>query len=125
MSPEPFWGSAGTTAVDRFQYGYDYAGNRTWRENVVAAANSKDYDYFYDYDGLDRLKNSQQGNLAGTWPNYTGISGTPGREERWALDQLGNWEDFEVDTTGTTVLDQQRTHNAVNEILTISTSMGR
>jgi hypothetical protein len=37
-------------------YGYDYAGNRRWRENVVAATNGKDLDEFYTYDGLHRLK---------------------------------------------------------------------
>ncbi|MCI0491911.1 MAG: hypothetical protein L0Z07_03125 [Planctomycetes bacterium] len=43
-------------AVDRIKYGYDHAGNRTWREDTVAKAQStpKYQDEFYTYDGLGR-----------------------------------------------------------------------
>ena len=44
------------------------------------------------------------------------ISGTPASEEDWGLDMTGNWSDFTQKTSGSTDLDQDRTHNDVNEI---------
>ena len=48
-------GYSGTSDVSQTQHGYDYAGNRTYREDVLAATNSKNHDEFYTYDGLQRL----------------------------------------------------------------------
>ncbi len=108
--------SSGTVDVSRVKYGYDCASNRIWREDVVAAANSEDHDEFYTYDDLNRLVTFDRGNLTGTFPAYTGIAGTPGEEQDWALDQLGNWSGFVAKTSGTTDLNQTRYHNDVNEI---------
>ncbi|MDD4891391.1 MAG: hypothetical protein PHU85_15840, partial [Phycisphaerae bacterium] len=77
-------------AVDEFRYGYDRGGNRTFRENKVARDASLGLDEWYVYDGLDRLIASTRGSLGGgTFPNYTGILGTPSNQQGWALDQLG------------------------------------
>jgi RHS repeat-associated protein len=105
----------------RVKHGYDYAGNRLWREDVVAAANSENHDEYYTYDGLHRLTSFDRGNLTGTFPNYTGISGTPSKEEDFTLDQLGNWSGYVVKAAGTTTLNQSRAHNSVNEIDTDNT----
>lgn len=108
--------TSGTTTLDRIEYGYDYAGNRKWREDFQAAANSKDFDEYYTYDSLHRLKAFDRGNLTGTAPNYMGIAGTPANEQDWTLDQLGNWTNFVQKTAGTTNINQTRAHNSVNEI---------
>jgi hypothetical protein len=45
-------------------------------------------------------------------------------EEDFDLDPTGNWSGYVQKTSGTTVLDQARTHNHVNEIdLTTTTAM--
>ena len=43
------------TDVDRFKYGYDRNGNRTYRENVVATSYGTYFDEVYQYDAIDRL----------------------------------------------------------------------
>ena len=66
------YGGMTVVNVDRIKYGYDYAGNRTWREDTVAAANSKNHDELYTYDALQRLKDTQRGKLLPLWraPRY-------------------------------------------------------
>lgn len=116
------WYDLGAAAnVARIKYGYDFVGSRTWREDAAAAAHSQNHDEFYAYDGLQRLVNFDRGDLTGTPP--TGISGTPAKEEDWTLDQLGNWPGLVRKSAGATTLNQTRTHNAVNEIQTLSTSV--
>ncbi len=111
--------SSGTVDVSRLKYGYDYAASRTWREDVVAAANGKDHDEFYTYDGLQRLMAADRGNLTGS--PYSGVTSTNLTQD-WTLDQLGNWSNLtETDGTSTT-LDQDRSHNDVNEITGIDSS---
>ena len=44
------------------------------------------------------------------------IPGTPAREEDFTLDPTGNWGGYVQKASGTTVLDQDREHNMVNEI---------
>jgi RHS repeat-associated protein len=102
----------------RVKHGYDSAGNRLWREDVVAAANSENHDEFYTYDGLDRLTSFDRGNLNGT---YTGIS-IPGIDgQRWTLDQLGNWTEFAPNGEywGSPFA---REYNAVNELTAVDAS---
>ncbi len=48
-----------STTLDQIQYGYDRMGNRIWRYNVVAHANSADFDEAYSYDGLNQLADMQ------------------------------------------------------------------
>lgn len=49
------------TDLDRFKYGYDYAGNRKWRQVTTPALVY--HDEFYKYDGLHRLTNFQRSDL--------------------------------------------------------------
>ena len=52
----------------------------------------------------------------------TGISGTPAVEEDWTLDAVGNWPNYVHKTSGTTDLNQSRTHDLANEITQIDSS---
>ncbi len=57
-------------------------------------------------DPLHRLESVDTGTLSGST-----ISGTPGREQDFTLDVLGNWSAYLTKTNGTTDLSQTRTHN--------------
>jgi hypothetical protein len=114
--------AAGTPVVkDRYRYGYARASNRTWRENTIRhdAGGDPKLDEFYTYDGLQRLTTMQRGTLTGG-PPYTGISGTPSKEEDYTLEALGNWRALVQSTNGSVTLNQTRTHNPVNEMTGIS-----
>ncbi len=91
------WVSGSNTDVERYQYGYDRAGNRLFKDNTVISDLSEQY----AYDALGQLTDYQQG--------------TPGdavtRTQSWDLDPLGNWS-----TVTTDGVDQIRTHNAQNEL---------
>jgi RHS repeat-associated protein len=69
-------------------------------------------------DGLDRLTQAEEG----TWSGSAISSAT--RDELWSLDHLGNWAGHQLDLNGdadyvdTDELDEDRTHNEVNELLT-------
>jgi RHS repeat-associated protein len=54
---------------------------------------------------------------------YRSIS-SPTKEANWELDGLGNWATYLEKTGGTTTLDQDRTHNAVNEITDFTNNTG-
>jgi RHS repeat-associated protein len=76
----------------------------------------------YAYNGLHRLKAFDRGNLAGTAPNYTGVTSTSYKQD-FTLDQLGNWSTFKDDAEGNGWdFTQTRTHNAANEITQIDSS---
>lgn len=115
-----FWDGYNSTAdVSRIKYGYDFPGNRTWREDIVAAANSKNHDELYDYDGLFRLTDLTRGNLTGSPPSPIGSKLFA---EDWTLDALGNWSQYQRDTDAdaTWELSHNRTHNAANELTEIA-----
>jgi len=117
-----FWvGSNGGSPVphaDIFWYGYDYAGNRLFR-NIEATVYSGDDKYqAYEYDGLHRLSQMERG----TWNGST--LNNPNFEQDWSLDQLGNWANFVEKTSGGVTLDQDRSHNLANEITNITTNTG-
>jgi RHS repeat-associated protein len=111
------------TDRERLKYGYDRASNRKWRQNTVASTGQDEY---YTYDGLYQVKALQRGTLTGSPP--TGISGTPSWEEDWNYDPLGNWNGtssaYLTKVTGSTTLNQNRTHSVANEITGISTTTG-
>ncbi len=111
------YGGQQPAAVDRFQYGYDSAGNRVWRKNVVAGTLDPrvDLDELYTYDSMYRLIAGTRGNL---------VDGQNGKEiadavfaQDWGLDGTGNWAAFNEDLDGTGWdLEQTRQHNAANEL---------
>jgi RHS repeat-associated protein len=99
-------GSSGT-ATDQFQYGYDRAGDRTYRDNLVNGA----FGEVYTYDGLGQIASFTRGTLNGT---KTGVTGSPARTQTWDYDAVGNWDGVDVD--GVT---QSRTANAQNEVTSV------
>jgi len=116
---EQRWVKYNGTPVDRdkYTYGYDRASNRNYRENTTTTGK----DEYYTYDGMHRLKSFDRGDLNA---GKTGISGTPVREEDFTLDPLGNWTAYIQETSGSTDLDQDRSHNNVNEITDITETTG-
>ena len=112
-------GSA-THAVD-LNYGYDAApgnSNRIYREDELASsAHTVDVDELYGQDDLSRLNNFKIGNVS-TSGNPSIAS--PGDQQDWDLDALGNWTAFDSDLDGPAntayELEQTRSHNDANEI---------
>ena len=118
---------AATTTFDRYTYGYDANSNRLYRKNEVARAASVKFDEEYSYDNLDRLKESHRGLLTASTrsrrrTDRPASDDGPDPRGSLALEALGNWGRYQVDSTGTetytgpTNLDQDRSHNAANEI---------
>ncbi|MCA9234861.1 MAG: RHS repeat-associated core domain-containing protein [Planctomycetales bacterium] len=98
------------TAIDRFNYTYDYAGNRLSRDIPSTLYSSNERDQAYSYDGLLRLAGMTEGS-----------AGSYGMFQSWTLDALGNWTQFGQDsawTGGAPSFDflELRTHNRANEI---------
>ncbi len=110
------WRDYGASAdAARIGHGYDYAGNRVWREDPLSKATGTPalyLDEHYAYDGLDQLTDRARGALNA---NKDGITGTPTKAENWSLDALGNWSGYQQQTNGSTTLNQSRSHNAANE----------
>jgi RHS repeat-associated protein len=101
-------------ANDPLESPYDYAGNRTVRDNRNATADStRKIDQRYVYDGLLRLQDMEQG-LFFTYGSLT----NPTAFQSWTLDALGNWGEFDDDANGDSTWDlqQKRYHNQANEI---------
>jgi YD repeat-containing protein len=65
--------------VDRYQYGYDRASNRSYRQNTLTT----DKDEYYSYDGVYRLRVADRGNLN---PDQSGIIGTSVRKLTYESD---------------------------------------
>ena len=117
------WYNYGTSSdTDRIKYGYDRNGNRTYRENTVATANSAKFDELYQNDLLDRLKHMDRGQLTAMKDAITNKTFA----QCWSLDPTGNWKKFQEDDNGdgTWDLNQSRTANKVNEITDISRTAG-
>ena len=96
--------------------------SRIFRNNLVAGTLQ---DEFYTYDNLSQLLTLQRGTLNG---GRTAISGTPTWEEDFSYDPTGNWHGsttgYVTKTSGTTSLDQNRTHNKANELTGFTTNSG-
>ena len=94
-----------STEKDRFDYVYDYAGNRTARN--LPGDSSQDQDY--TYDGLHRLKSVDVDTTTNT-----------ADDRYWTLDQLGNWEALHHNTDGSGSADQTRVFDDANELESVS-----
>jgi len=94
------------------EYGRDAEGNPTYRKHHHATDTSERY----EYDAADRLVEFERGTLNS---GGSAITGTPAEAQRWTLDALGNWSDFEKDEDGSTVSDQSRTHRIDNALTAI------
>ncbi len=110
------WDTA-TTVLERVLYGYDRAGNRTWRD--VTTPGIIGWDEKYAYDGLYQVTQRQRGDLNTA---RTAIGGTPMREEQFAYDPAGNWLAYTTKASGALTLDQRRAHNDLNQITAPSTA---
>jgi len=113
--------------IDRIQYGYDRASNRTGRVNLVPDDANSPVDELYLYDGLQRLAQVTRGvSLSGTNLDYVN---EPQQTQRWELDATGNWSRFQnfvavEQASETTWVDQRRTSNRANEITGLTTHVG-
>ena len=106
------WQSGGI--VDRYQYGYDAAGNRLYKKNAGPGASG--LDELYSYDALYRLIATQRGTLSADKSAITGTSPVP-LAQNWTLDGLGNFSQFNNNGVA-----QNRTTNAANQITAITGS---
>ncbi|MEJ7605169.1 MAG: RHS repeat domain-containing protein [Bryobacteraceae bacterium] len=127
--------SSSTTVLERTQYGYDAAANRIWRKEAAAPGGAKQ-DEAYQYDKLSQLTQLQRGTLNSSYlfPNPPGsiytTAGTPTFEEKFTFDPTGNSHKGDTTNTGaytqkaggSTQVDQNRTHNKANEIVSLSAS---
>ncbi len=113
---------AGTTDLVGIKHGYDRAGNRLWRRDVVSAAQATPVylDELYAYDGMYQLTSLRRGQLNSTEDDL--VADSKKFAEQWTLDPLGNWTNFKQDTDADSdwELDQNRTHNKANEVATIA-----
>ena len=117
------WYDYGSSAdAVRIGHGYDRAGNRLYREDSVADANSVDVDEYYSYDEMNQLVNLDRGDLNANKDGLTG--GTLEFAEEWSLDMTGNSSTFKQDDDGDASwdLNQARDHNKANEIDEIDSS---
>ena len=73
-----------------------------------------------DYDEVNRLIEFARGNFN----NLKSAIENPKSAEDWSLDMTGNWSGFVQKTSGSTDLEQGRTHNPVNEITAITAATG-
>ena len=99
------YGGQTPVAIDQYRYGHDRAGNRLWRENVVAGNQipAVHLDELYAYDPVDRLIAARRGDLNAAHDAI--LSGTLGFEQNWDLDGTGNFSGFGQDTDGDGILD--------------------
>jgi RHS repeat-associated protein len=115
---EALWLYYGTPNADRekVDYGYDLAANRLTRDNLLSGSAGQDEKY--GYDGLWQITTLDRGTLSGG--NIT----SKVFAQAWTFDPTGNWDNFKQDNdgNGTWDLNQNRTHNKANEILTIASS---
>lgn len=107
--------ASGVSIVDDIMCSYDFAGNRTTQSNEMVADR---FDVF-SYDGLMRLTKSLSGGNTDATAKF---------RQKWTLDALGNWTEFQQDGLPTyatladndfsdaTDSDQDRVHNKVNEL---------
>ncbi|MCC6228391.1 MAG: hypothetical protein IT432_04100 [Phycisphaerales bacterium] len=114
---------------------YDESGNITLQEDKLqrnwgATGDPGVYDAAYTMDDRNRLVRTTEGNWGGS-----SIDSPPSRVEVWsnagatadALSQTGNWDRYRLDLNGdgdftdTSDLDDTRTYNTVNELLTRDT----
>jgi len=106
------------SVVDRYGYGYDRNSRRLYRENSLGTPAAIDRSELYGYDALSQVNDFQRGTLNA---DRTAMEDTPRRQKDWTYDQMGNWLQFDVEEDGEDLLNQTRTFNKVNEMLSIST----
>ena len=84
----------GTGTRQRFEYGYDDAGNRLWAKVWQYGRINTD-SYLYTYDRLNRLVAAHRGELQTDPPGI--VTTTDHARTEWYLDNLGNWSQADPD----------------------------
>ena len=120
-----WWNPTTQTSTDRFQYGYDRAGNVLYSNNLVNASESELYrsnstasgDSNTAYDGLGRQVAFARGTLSSSGYNGTQLDtiASPSASQSWSLDALGNWSGVTTDGSTTT-----QTFNAQNQLTSVT-----
>jgi RHS repeat-associated protein len=115
------WKNSSNIDIVRIKHGYDVVGNRLYREDIAATNAGKSFDELYQYDGMSQLIDMQRGTLNSA---KTEIASCKNYEDNFIFDATGNFVNYkqDMDGNGTFDLNQSRTHNAVNEILSIAES---
>ena len=112
------WSTTANGAIrDRFQWGYDRAGNRTWKATLAATSGGQDEKY--EHDTLYQVTDFARGTLN---INRSAIGAIPANEQTWTYDPTGNWDRYTTADDGTETLDQTRVHNQDNQITQIDGS---
>ncbi len=112
------WSTTANGAIrDRFQWGNDRAGNRSWKANLAATSGGQDEKY--EYDMLYQVTDFDRGTLN---INRSAIGAIPANEQTWTYDPTGNWDRYTNADDGTETLDQTRIHNQDNQITQIDGS---
>lgn len=116
---------SGTRA--EIHYGYDAVGRRVYHEDVKAAASSKAYDQLDTRNAFGELTKWEFGDVNTSTKAMT----TRSEGRKWGLDQVGNWDSYDIDEDGNDTykesgeFTQTRTlDNDANEIGTIAGTNG-
>jgi RHS repeat-associated protein len=115
----------GSTIFDEYKYTYDRVGNRKTRQLIATQQPATPKDQYYNYDGLNRLTQYNQGALSGTPPTIADAAAN--FNQQWTeLESAGNWRTFNVAPTGTAnyTFAQSRTHTVANELNSFSGTGG-
>ncbi|MGH7132143.1 MAG: RHS repeat-associated core domain-containing protein, partial [Phycisphaerales bacterium] len=97
------------------RYAYDLSTRKLSRAQLRTNFENVDQDWAFAYDKLDRLTSAQRGQLSGSPPSLTATTGSLS----WTLDNLGNWTRQSVKDSAGHWKDEDRTHNATNELTAI------
>jgi len=98
----------GSTPLVHILHGYDFAGNRLYRNDVLSPNSSE----LYICDQINQVKSLDRGVLN----QNNDIVTTSTFTEAWDFDKTGNW--MQYDKNGTV---ENRTYNAANELQGIAT----
>ncbi|MCL2743827.1 MAG: hypothetical protein FWE67_08250, partial [Planctomycetaceae bacterium] len=97
------WKNSLGAALVNIEHGYDRAGNRLYRNDLLQAANSE----LYTYDGVNQIKSLNRGALNNNKTAVVSVN----HSEAWNFDETGNWVQYNKNS-----IVENRSHNAANEI---------
>ena len=93
--------------------GYDVSGNEFWQADPTAASNGVYLDKLLGYNALNELTSATQGTLNSA---HTAITANQNQTETWTLDGMGNWSNYTQTVGSSTVIDQDRNTNSLNQV---------
>ena len=102
-------GATNPVTVDRFHWGYNELGDRTWKTLPI----TEDHDEKYNYDGLRQVVERSVGNLN---LNQSAIAAVPEELELFTFDPTGNWSAYQKNEDGSSSIDQSRVNNRDNQV---------